>query len=109
MIQKTNAARLLDAANASAAGSTLSNALCVFDFFPMMVLQMISVGEEMGDTPKMLMYVAEHYEEEARRDAAGRRSRKEPVSIVIMAVVVLFLLLSMLQPMLRFYELVKQL
>ena len=102
-------ARLLDAANASAAGSTLSNALCVFDFFPMMVLQMISVGEEMGDTPKMLMYVAEHYEEEARRDAAGRRSRKEPVSIVIMAVVVLFLLLSMLQPMLRFYELVKQL
>lgn len=102
-------ARLLDAANASAAGSTLSNALCVFDFFPLYVLQMISVGEEMGDTPKMLMQIAEYYEREAARDAARRVARKEPVSIIIMAVVVLFLLLSMLQPVLRFYELVKSL
>ncbi|MCR5356643.1 MAG: type II secretion system F family protein [Lachnospiraceae bacterium] len=99
--------RLLDAANASAAGSTLSNALCVFDFFPIMVLQMISVGEEMGDTPRMLMHVAEYYEEEAKKDAEKRMARREPVSIVIMAVIVLFLLLSMLQPVLRFYDLVK--
>lgn len=102
-------ARLLDAANASAAGSTLSNALCIFEFFPMLVLQMISVGEEMGDTPKMLMQIAEYYEEEALRDAKRRIARKEPISIIVMAVVVLFLLLSMLQPVLRFYELVKQL
>ena len=102
-------ARLLDAANAAAAGSTLSNALCVFDFFPIMILQMISVGEEMGDTPKMLMHVATYYEEEARREAARKIARKEPVAITVMAVVVLFLLLSMLQPMLKFYELVKTL
>lgn len=102
-------ARLLDAANASAAGSTLSNALCVFDFFPIMVLQMISVGEEMGDTPRMLLNVARYYEDEARREAARKIARKEPVSITVMAVVVLFLLLSMLWPMLRFYELVKTL
>ncbi|MBR5766959.1 MAG: type II secretion system F family protein [Lachnospiraceae bacterium] len=99
--------RLLDAANASAAGSTLSNALCVFDFFPIMVLQMISVGEEMGDTPQMLMHVAEYYEEEAKKDAEKRLARREPVSIVVMAVIVLFLLMSMLQPVLRFYDLVK--
>lgn len=102
-------ARLLDAANASASGSTLSNALCVFDFFPIMILQMISVGEEMGDTPRMLLNVAEYYEEEARREAARKIARKEPVSIAVMAVVVLFLLLSMLQPMLKFYELVRTL
>ncbi len=102
-------ARLLDAANASASGSTLSNALCVFDFFPIMVLQMISVGEEMGDTPRMLMHVASYYEDEARRLAAKRIAHREPVSIAVMAVVVLFLLLSMLQPMLKFYELVKAL
>lgn len=101
--------RLLDAANASAAGSTLSNALCVFDFFPVMVLQMISVGEEMGDTPRMLLNVAEYYENEARREAGRKIARKEPISIAVMAVVVLFLLLSMLQPMLKFYELVKTL
>ena len=102
-------ARLLDAANAASAGSTLSNALCVFDFFPIMVLQMISVGEEMGDTPRMLLNVAEYYEVEARREAARKIARKEPISIAVMAVVVLFLLLSMLQPMLKFYELVKTL
>ena len=101
--------RLLDAANASAAGSTLSNALCVFDFFPIMVLQMISVGEEMGDTPRMLLNVAEYYEVEAGREASKRIARREPVSIAIMAIVVLFLLLSMLSPMLKFYELVKTL
>ncbi len=97
---------LIDAANAAAQGSTLSNALCVFDFFPIMVLQMISVGEEMGDTPTMLMYVAQYYEEESGKDAARRMGRKEPISIIFMAVVVIFLLLSMLQPILRFYELV---
>jgi type II secretory pathway component PulF len=102
-------ARLLDAANASAAGSTLSNALCVFDFFPIMILQMISVGEEMGDTPRMLINVAMYYEEEARREAAKKTARREPVSIAVMAVVVLFLLLSMLWPMLKFFELVKTL
>ncbi|HCM91972.1 MAG TPA: hypothetical protein DIS78_05340 [Lachnospiraceae bacterium] len=102
-------ARLLDAANASAAGSTLSNALCVFNFFPIMVLQMISVGEEMGDTPRMLSNVADYYEEEARREALKRTARREPISIAVMAVVVLFLLLSMLSPMLKFYELVKTL
>lgn len=102
-------ARLLEAANASASGYTLSNALCVFEFFPMLVLQMISVGEEMGDTPRMLMHVAQYYEREAQRDAAKRTARKEPVSIIIMAVVVLFILLSMLQPVLRFYDLVKNL
>ena len=102
-------ARLLDAANASAAGSTLSNALCVFNFFPIMVLQMISVGEEMGDTPRMLSNVADYYENEARREAMKRTARREPISIAVMAVVVLFLLLSMLSPMLKFYELVKTL
>jgi type II secretory pathway component PulF len=70
---------------------------------------MISVGEEMGDTPRMLMHVAQYYEREAQRDAAKRTARKEPVSIIIMAVVVLFILLSMLQPVLRFYDLVKNL
>ena len=102
-------ARLLDAANAAASGSTLSNALCVFDFFPIMILQMISVGEEMGDTPKMLMHVATYYENEARREAAKRIARREPLAIAVMAVVVLFLFLSMLQPMLKFYEMVKTL
>ena len=101
--------KLLDAANASSAGSTLSNALCVFDFFPIMVLQMISVGEEMGDTPRMLLNVAEYYENEARREAAKKIARKEPISIAVMAVVVLFLLLSMLTPLLKFFELVKTL
>ena len=100
---------LLDAANASAAGSTLSNALCVFDFFPIMILQMVSVGEEMGDTPRMLMNVADYYEEEARREASKRIARREPVSIAVMAVVVMLLLLSMLSPMLKLFELVNTL
>ena len=100
--------KLLDAANAASNGSTLSNALCVFDFFPIMILQMISVGEEMGDTPMMLMHIADYYEEEARKDANRRSMRREPIAIIVMVIVVLFLLLSMLQPVLKFYELVNQ-
>ena len=98
---------LLEAANAAAAGSTLSNALCVSDFFPMMILQMISVGEEMGDTPGMLEYIAGYYEEEARRKEAEEQAAKGPVTIVIMAVTVLLLLLMMLLPMLALFRAVK--
>ncbi len=98
---------LLAAANASAEGSTLSNALCVFEFFPLLILQMISVGEEMGDTPKMLMHIAEYYEDEAEKMAKKTADRREPIAIAVMVAVVLVLLLVMLQPVLEFYELVK--
>ena len=98
---------LLEAANAAAAGSTLSNALCVSDFFPMMILQMISVGEEMGDTPGMLEYIAGYYEEEAHRKEAEEQAAKGPVTIIIMALVVLLLLLMMLLPMLALFKAVK--
>jgi type IV pilus assembly protein PilC len=95
---------LLAAANAAAGGSTLSNALCVSDFFPMMILQMISVGEEMGDTPGMLDYIAEYYEEEAKKKAIEEQAAKGPVTIAVMAVSVLLLLLMMLLPMLSLFN-----
>ncbi|MCR5603930.1 MAG: type II secretion system F family protein [Lachnospiraceae bacterium] len=95
---------LLEAANAAAAGSTLSNALCVSDFFPMMILQMISVGEEMGDTPEMLQYIAEYYEAEAHKKEAEEHAAKGTVTIIVMAVSVLLLLLMMLLPMLSLFK-----
>jgi type IV pilus assembly protein PilC len=98
--------KLIEAAGAASTGSTLSNALCVFDFFPIMILQMISVGEEMGDTPKMLKYVYEYYEEAAARDEERQTAKKEPVAIIVMAVVMLVFLLCMLLPMLKLFDLV---
>ena len=95
---------LLEAANAAAGGSTLSNALCVSDFFPMMILQMISVGEEMGDTPEMLQYIADYYEDESHKKEAEEQAARGPVTIIVMAVSVLMLLLMMLLPMLSLFK-----
>ncbi len=99
--------KLLDAANAAAGGSTLSNALCVFDFFPLMVLQMISVGEEMGNTSGMLKYIADYYEAEAVSEAEKQQRKMEPATIIFMAVVMLLFLAGMLFPLLSLFNLVK--
>ena len=70
----------------------------------MMILQMISVGEEMGDTPEMLQYIADYYEDESHKKEAEEQAARGPVTIIVMAVSVLMLLLMMLLPMLSLFK-----
>jgi len=80
------------------AGRSLYNSLMQHEWFPPMVLQMISVGEHSGQLEAMLSKVADAYERDVEAHILGMTSLIEPVMILIMGIVVLFIVLSILMP-----------
>jgi general secretion pathway protein F len=73
--------------------------------FPMLAVHMILVGEETGRLDEMLMQVAETYDREV--DVAIRKmlALLQPVVIVAMAMVIGFIIISILSAMLSVYDL----
>ncbi len=67
--------------------------------FPPMVVHMVSVGEETGSLDQMLQKVADFYESEVDARLKALASTIEPVMIVILGVIVLFILLSVFLPL----------
>ncbi len=68
-------------------------------FFPPMVVNMISIGEESGSIEDMLEQIASHYDEEVEYTVSGLAEAIGPVLIVVLAVVVGFFALSIFLPM----------
>jgi general secretion pathway protein F len=63
---------------------------------PALAIQMISVGEETGRLDEMMLRVAEHYDREVRAQIQRFTRLLEPVMIVVMALLVGFVVISML-------------
>jgi general secretion pathway protein F len=63
---------------------------------PALAIQMISVGEETGRLDEMMLRVAEHYDREVRAQIQRFTRLLEPVMIVFMALLVGFVVISML-------------
>lgn len=68
------------------------------DLYPPIVAQMLSVGEETGQTDKVLVKVADFYEEEVDTAIDGVSSIIEPVMIVAMGVVIALVAVSVMGP-----------
>ena len=64
-----------------------------------MVINMIDVGEETGDLDKMLMKIADNYDEEVDVAIAGLVSLLEPVMIVVLGGVVGAIVVALFLPM----------
>jgi len=64
-----------------------------------MVVNMIDVGEETGDLDKMLMKVADNYDEEVEVLVAGLVSLLEPVMVVCLGVIVGFIVVALFMPL----------
>ena len=79
-------------------GKTLSSILEGNKLFPPIVSQMLLVGEETGQTNKVLVKVADFYEEEVDIAIAGISSIIEPVMIVIMGGMVGLIAASVMLP-----------
>lgn len=79
-------------------GKSLSSVIESYPIFPPIVSQMLSVGEETGQTDKVLVKVAEFYEEEIDSAVAGISSIIEPVMIVIMGGMVGLIAASVMLP-----------
>ncbi len=75
--------------------------------FPILVPQIIEVGEETGKTDVMLLKLAEFYEDEVDQFTKNISSVIEPVLILLIGVMVGFFAVAMLQPMYSVMENIK--
>jgi type II secretory pathway component PulF len=75
--------------------------------FPVLVPQMIEVGEETGKTEEVLAKLAEFYEEEVSQITKNLSSIIEPVLMIVIGVAVGFFAIAMLQPMYSLMENIK--
>lgn len=69
--------------------------------FPPTVAQAISVGEESGELPQLLDRLSQVYDKEVARALRRLGALVEPAVILVMGLVVLFVVLSVLQPIMR--------
>lgn len=67
--------------------------------FPLLVTQMIQVGEETGETETVLLKLAEFYEDQVNQISKNMSSVIEPVLMIVIGSAVGFFAVSMLQPM----------
>lgn len=81
-------------------GEKFSEALKPYQkIYPTIVFQMITVGEETGQTSDILSKLADFYEEEVSNATRNLSALIEPVLLVIIGVVVGFFAVSMIQPL----------
>ena len=81
-------------------GEKLSFALSRYEhLYPPLVIQMIEVGEETGQTSEILLKLADFFEEEVSNVTENMASVIEPILMLIIGGVVGFFAISMVQPM----------
>jgi type IV pilus assembly protein PilC len=72
--------------------------------FPVMVIQMIGVGEETGALETMLAKVADFYEEQVEAAVKALTSILEPIMIIFVGGIVGFIVIAMYLPMFKVYD-----
>lgn len=69
-----------------------------------LVVNMIDVGEETGDLDKMLLKIADNYDEEVDVAVASLVSLLEPVMVVVLGVMVGFIVIAMFLPLIKLMQ-----
>jgi type IV pilus assembly protein PilC len=87
-------------------GTGLTNAMQTTGLFPVMVLQMASIGEESGSLDQMLGKAADFYEEEVDEAVKALSSLMEPFIIVFLGTVIGGIVVSMYLPIFKLGQVV---
>jgi type IV pilus assembly protein PilC len=74
--------------------------------FPPMVSQMIKIGEETGELEKMLGKIADFYEDEVETSINALTSIIEPITMILVGVMVGIIVIAMYLPMFKMLKLV---
>lgn len=98
---------ILDAAVLVKNGTPLSEIIEKNPLFPAIVAQMLSVGEETGQTDQVLVKVADFYEEEVDVAIDGVSAIIEPVMIVFMGGMVGIIAASVMMPIANLSQSIK--
>ncbi|MFM7425322.1 MAG: type II secretion system F family protein [Elainella sp.] len=88
-------------------GGMISLALQREKVFPVMAIQMISIGEETGEIDTMLMKVADFYEDEVEQAVKALTSIMEPIMIVVLGGMVGSILVAMYLPIFGIMDAIK--
>ena len=86
-------------------GETLARPMELSGVFPPLVTRMIALGEETGQLDRMLMQVADNYEEEVEVQLAGLTQLLEPMLILFVGGVVGFIVIAMFLPLMSLTKL----
>lgn len=85
-------------------GESLGVTLEDKEVFPVMLTQMIKIGEESGTLDSILEKTAEFYDTEVETATTQLTTLIEPIIIVLLAVVVGFIILSIILPIFQSYD-----
>lgn len=88
-------------------GETIAEPLRRSGQFPPLVTHMIAVGEKSGEMEEMLRRIGQIYDGEVDRVITRFTSLLEPVMIVVMGVIVLFIVVAILLPIFEMGQMVR--
>lgn len=88
-------------------GNSLGKSLDASKIFPHISIQMVQVGEQSGELETMLGKVADIYENDVETTVGGLSALLEPVIILFMGVIVMFIVLSILLPIFEMNQLIR--
>lgn len=96
-----------DVGNAVEQGEPIAGTLSESGLFPSMLVRMVNAGEESGNLDKMLEKSGRYFEREVRNEIKVLVSLIEPAIIIGMAVIVAFIVLSIMLPLLDLTQMVR--
>ena len=82
-------------------GEPIAEPLSKSGIFPSMVVRMISVGEQTGELEKMLIKIADFYDEQVDTAVSGLTSLIEPLIIAFLGIVIGGIVICMFLPILQ--------
>jgi type IV pilus assembly protein PilC len=82
-------------------GDTFAGPLRQSKTVDLIVSNMVAVGEETGDLDKMLLKVADNYDEQVDVLVASLMSLLEPIMVIVLGIIVLFIVLAVFLPMIQ--------
>jgi len=94
---------ILEGKNQVSKGQPLSKPISEMAIFPPMITHMVKIGEDTGKLEPILNKVADFYDQEVETSVTQLTTLIEPAIIVFLAVVVGFVVISIIQPMFQMY------
>jgi type IV pilus assembly protein PilC len=89
---------VMEARDSVESGKTLSEPLRDSNIFPLMVVQMVNVGEQTGELDSMVNKVADFYEDEVDAAISDLLALMEPLIILFLGATVGWIVVSMYLP-----------